>query len=107
MSRAELCWPSACSPLGLMKWLSRMPRLRASAFIMVAKASTLPATPSATTIAMSFADFTSSILSAFSSVTSCPGRTPILEGAAFEARTLTGIGVSQPMRLSRMAFSAT
>ena len=78
-----------------------------SAFISAAKSSTEPETPSAIVTATSFGDFTISIFSAFSSVTSVPGLKPILEGAMRAARTDTTIGVSNVIRPSRTAFSAT
>ena len=69
-SRAEVIWSSAGKPFGLTKLDCVMPRRRAFSFIWSAKLSIEPPTPSASTTAMSFADFTSSILSALSTVTS-------------------------------------
>ena len=63
--------------------------------------------PSAIVTAMSFGDFTISIFRALSSVTSVPGRNPILEGAMLAARADTISGVSSVIRPSRTALSAT
>ena len=107
MSRAEvICW-SAGSPCGLTKFDCVMPRRRALAFIWSAKPSTEPPTPSAITTAMSFADFTISILIALSSVTVVPGGKPILVGAAAAAFADTRSSDSSVMRPSLTARSAT
>src|SRR5438445_6655553 len=57
-----------------------MPSRCACWFMIAEKPSTEPPTPSASTTAMSLADFTIIIASAFSTVTCVPGRKPILEG---------------------------
>ena len=49
-------------------------------FIITEKPSIEPPTPSASTTAMSLADFTSIIFSALSTVTCVPGRKPIFDG---------------------------
>ncbi len=72
-----------------------------------AKASTDPDTPSAIVTATSLGDLTISILSALSSVTSVPGRNPILDGGITAARGDTIRGVSSVIRPSRTALSAT
>ena len=76
-------------------------------FISAAKDSTEPETPSAMVTAMSFADFTISILSALSSVTCEPGANPIFEGFMLAARAETTNGVSSVSRPCRTALSAT
>ena len=68
-SRAEVIWSSAGRPFGLTKLDWIMPRRRALAFICSEKFSIEPATPSASTTAMSFDERTSIIFSAFSIVT--------------------------------------
>ena len=57
-----------------------MPSCCALWFIIAEKPSIEPPTPSASTTAMSLADFTSIILSALSTVTWVPGRKPIFDG---------------------------
>ena len=57
-----------------------MPSFCAVSFIMTEKPSIEPPTPSASTTAMSLADFTSIIFSALSTVTCVPGRKPIFDG---------------------------
>ena len=68
MSRAETICSSAGRPLGLTKFDCVMPSRCAVWFISSAKFSIEPATPSASTTAMSLADLTISILSALSTV---------------------------------------
>ena len=63
--------------------------------------------PSAIITATSFGDFTISIFSALSSVTSVPGSKPIFEGGMRAARADMVSGVSIVSRPSRTAFSAT
>ena len=63
--------------------------------------------PSAITAAMSFADLTIIIASAFSSVTVVPALKPILVGACEAATGETVSSVSSCMRPSFTAFSAT
>ena len=67
-----------------------MPSLRLALFISAEKFSTEPETPSASTTATSFADFTISIFSALSTVTWLPGLKPIFEGACKAARARDG-----------------
>ena len=62
MSRAEECCPLAGSPLGLTKWEWLIPSCSALAFILRAKASTLPALSRARARATSFMLLTSRIL---------------------------------------------
>ena len=57
--------------------------------------------------AKSFGDLTISILSALSSVTSVPGRKPIFDGGARDARIDTTSGVSIVTLPARTASSAT
>ena len=98
MSRAEVCWPSAKKPFGLTKWLSRMPSRRASRFIMAAKVSTLPPTPSAMTIAMSLADFTSMHLQRVVERDLLAGlHADLRRRRRWRRATTTGIGVSSPI----------
>ena len=63
--------------------------LGAVAFISAAKASTEPSMLSAIITATSLGDFTISIFSALSSVTSVPGRKPIFEGGMHAPRAPT------------------
>ena len=107
MSRADDTWSGLCSPFGLTKCDSCSPRRCPAAFIASAKNSTEPETPSATVIARSFGDLTISILSELSSVTSVPGRKPIFEGGARDARADTTSGVSMVSLPLRTASSAT
>ncbi len=90
MSRAEMICSSAGRPLGLTKCDCVMPSRCAVWFIWSAKFSIEPATPSASTTAMSFADFTSSILSALSTVNVVPVGKPILTGSCATALGETG-----------------
>ena len=76
-------------------------------FISSANFSTEPETPSASTTAMSFADFTISILSALSTVTWVPGLKPIFDGACEAARAETVNSESSVMRLFLTACSVT
>ena len=80
ISRAEEIWSSAGKPFGLTKVDCVMPSRRAWRFIVSAKLSIEPETPSASTTAMSFDDLTMSILRALSTVTNVPGGNPILTG---------------------------
>jgi hypothetical protein len=63
--------------------------------------------PSASTTAMSLADFTSIIFSALSTVTWVPGRRPIFEGDCDDAVGDTVSSVSSETRPSLTAFSVT
>ncbi len=74
---------------------------------MAEKPSIEPPTPSASTTAMSLADFTSIILSALSTVTWVPGRKPIFDGDCDAAIGDTLNRVSSVMRPSLTAFSVT
>ena len=88
-------------PLGLAKCEPVMPSSAAVAFISATKAGSEPLTPSASTTAMSLADFTSIILRALSTVTCVPTRKPILEGfcaAAFSDTATSVCGVRRPLR---------
>ena len=107
MSRAEVCWRSSGRPCGLTKRLSRMPRRWAAAFIMSAKPSTEPPTPSAMVTATSLADLTMMILRALSSVISMPGGKPILDGGIDCASSDTVRGVSSAILPVLTALSAT
>ena len=80
-SRAEVICSSAGRPFGLTQLDCVMPRFFAVAFISSENFSIEPPTPSASTTAMSFADFTIIILSALSTVSCVPGRKPIFDGA--------------------------
>ena len=102
-SRAELIWFSAGRPFGLTQFDCVMPRRRDVAFISSENFSTEPPTPSASTYATSFADFTISILSALSTVTVVPGLKPIFDGACAAARAET---VSRLSSVSRRSFTA-
>ena len=84
-----------------------MPRFLLVWFISSANFSTEPATPSASTTAMSLADFTIRIFSALSTVTVVPGSKPILVGACEAARGDTVNRVSSVMRLFLTACSVT
>ena len=84
-----------------------MPIAAEAWFISPAKASIEPETPSAIVTAMSLADLTMSMTSALRSVTSCPARKPIFDGACSVARSETTSGVSSVMRPLRTASSAT
>ena len=106
-SRAEVIWSSAGRPLGLTKLDWIMPRRRAVAFISSAKLSIEPATPSASTTAMSFADFTINILSALSTVTTVPTANPIFTGDCAAAFAETTSGVSRLIRPSLTARKVT
>src|SRR5690348_12162110 len=85
MSRADVICSSAGRPFGLTQLDWVMPRRREAAFISSANFSIEPETPSASTTAMSFADFTISILIALSTVTCVPALKPIFEGACATA----------------------
>ena len=63
--------------------------------------------PSASTTAMSLADFTSIIFSALSTVTWVPGRKPILDGDCAAATGDTVSRESSEMRPSLTALSVT
>ena len=106
-SRAEVICSSAGRPFGLTKLDCVMPSRRAVAFISSAKASIEPETPSASTTAMSFADFTISILSALSTVTCVPTGKPILTGCCAAARGRDLEGVSSVSRPCLTACSVT
>ena len=80
MSRAEVICSSAGSPLGLTKFNSVMPSRCAVLVMSSAKFSIEPSTPSASSTAMSLADFTIIIFSALSTVTWVPTAKPILVG---------------------------
>ena len=82
-----------------------MPSFCAFWFISAEKPSIEPPTPSASTTAMSLADFTSIIFSALSTVTWVPGRNPIFEGDCEAATGDTVNSVSSVMRPSLTAFS--
>ena len=82
-----------------------MPSRRALAFIMSAKPSIEPPTPSAIATAMSLADFTISIFSALSTVRRVPTLKPILVGCCAAALRDTVSSVSKPTRPSLMARS--
>src|ERR1700704_4657867 len=84
-----------------------MPSRCAAAFIGAEKPSIEPPTPSASTTAMSLADFTSIIASAFSTVTWVPGRKPILEGDCDAATGDTVTMLSSDNRPSLTALSVT
>ncbi len=107
MSRAEDTCAGLCRPFGLTKCDSCRPSFWAAAFISPANASTEPDTPSATVTATSFGDFTISIFSALSSVTSVPGLKPILDGCWLAARAETTSGVFMVRRPARTASRAT
>ena len=92
-SRAEEIWSSAGRPLGLTKVDCVMPRRRACWFIVSAKFSIEPETPSASTTAMSFDERTISIFSALSAVTRVPG------GESHLDRLLRGRGLRDRQRL--------
>ena len=77
------------------------------AFISSANFSTEPATPSASTTAMSLADFTIRIFSALSTVILVPGLKPIFDGACEAARAETVKSVSSVMRWFFTACSVT
>src|SRR3974377_989352 len=81
-----------------------MPSRRALAFIMSAKPSIEPPTPSAIVTAMSFADFTISIFSALSTVTVVPTLKPILVGcwpAAFFETVSRVLNENRPSLIAR------
>ncbi len=80
-----------------------MPSRCAVRFISSAKSSTEPDTPSASTTAMSFADFTISILRALSTVTCVPAGKPIFDGccAAAFGETVSGVRGDQAPLLHR------
>ena len=82
-----------------------MPSRRALAFIMSAKPSIEPPTPSAITTAMSLADFTSIIFSALSIVTWVPTLRPIWVGGIAAALRDTVSSVFMLTRPSLMARS--
>ena len=84
-----------------------MPSFCAVWFIIAEKPSIDPPTPSASTTAMSLADFTIIILSALSTVTWMPGRKPILDGDCEAATGDTVSTVSSDRRPSLTAFSVT
>src|ERR1700745_2052594 len=84
-----------------------MTRRFAFSFISARKPSTEPPTPSASTTAMSFADFTSIILSALSTVTCVPGLKPIFEGDCADASGDTVNSVSSVILPSLTAFNVT
>ncbi len=105
MSRAEVIWFSAGKPFGLTQFDCVMPSLRELAFIMSAKPSIEPPTPSAIVTDTSFADLTMIIFSALSSVTSVPSLKPIFVGACATALRVTGSSVSSFRRPSRTAES--
>ncbi len=71
--------------------------------MMSAKFSIEPPTPSASTTAMSFADFTSSILSALSTVMVVPTGNPILTG---DCASALGETVSSLSSVIRPSFTA-
>ena len=106
-SRAEVIWPSAGSPFGLTQLDWVMPRRCEVAFISSANFSIDPSTPSASTTAMSFAECTSSIFSALSTVTWMPARNPIFDGDCATALGETVNTVSMVMRPSLTACSTT
>ena len=106
-SRAEEICSSAGRPFGLTQFDWVMPSRRLVRFISAEKFSTEPETPSASTTAMSFADFTISIFSALSTVTWLPGLKPIFEGACKAARAETVNRVSSVMRRFFTACSVT
>ncbi|MNV78679.1 hypothetical protein D3C71_1721830 [compost metagenome] len=66
-------WPGPGRPLALTKCDDVMPMRRGSEFIRSMKAGSEPPTVSAIATATSFADFTSIIFSALSSVIAWPG----------------------------------
>ena len=103
MSRAEVICSSAGRPFGLTQLDCVMPRRREAAFMSSANFSIEPDTPSASTTAMSFADFTIIILSALSTVTVVPALKPIFEGAC---ATALGDTVSSESRVRRLSFTA-
>src|SRR6185312_9169692 len=84
-----------------------MPSCCAVWFIIAEKPSIEPPTPSASTTAMSLADFTIIILSALSMVSWVPGGNPILEGDCEAATGDTVNSVSSDIRPSFTAFSVT
>ena len=106
-SRAEVTWSSAGSPLGLTKLVCAMPSRCAARFISAANAGTDPDTPSASTTAKSFADFTIIILSALSTVTLMPTLKPIFEGCCAMAFGETVRSLSGVTRPSLMACKVT
>src|ERR1051326_5397693 len=106
-SRAEVICSSAGSPFGLTQCDCVMPRFWLVRIISAAKPSIEPPTPSASTTAMSLADFTISIFSALSTVTWLPGLKPILDGACEAARAETVNRLSSVMRLFFTACSVT
>ena len=85
-SRAELICSSAGRPFGLTQLDWVMPRFLLVVFISAEKFSTEPDTPSASTTAMSLADFTIRIFSALSTVILVPGLKPIFDGGCEAAR---------------------
>ena len=74
---------------------------------MTEKPSIEPPTPSASTTAMSLADFTSIILSALSTVTCVPGLKPIFDGDCEAATGETVKSVSSVTLPSFTALSVT
>ena len=84
-----------------------MPSRWAVAFISSANFGMEPPTPSASTTAMSFAEWTSIILSVLSTVSWVPTLKPILEGCWASAVGLTVNTVSRVMRWSRIALRVT
>ncbi len=97
-SRAELICSSAGRPFGLTQLDWVMPRFLLVVFISAEKFSTEPDTPSASTTAMSLADFTIRIFSALSTVILVPGLKPIFDGGCEAARAVTVKSVSSVMR---------
>ena len=106
-SRAEVICSSAGRPFGLTQLDWVMPRFLLVLFISSENFSTEPPTPSASTTAMSFADFTISIFSALSTVTCVPGLKPIFDGACEAARAETVNSESSVMRWFLTACSVT
>ena len=84
-----------------------MPSRCAVWFIIAEKPSIEPPTPSASTTAMSLADFTIIIFSALSTVSCTPGRKPIFEGLCDAAVGDTVSKVSSVILPSFTALSVT
>nr|WP_236672149.1 hypothetical protein [Croceicoccus sp. YJ47] len=82
--------PSSGQPLGVLKWLSVMRSLRASAFISRVNPSTLPETPLASTTQPSFADTVTIPASNVSTVIRSPARTNMDDPRRLHCRAVSG-----------------
>ena len=105
-SRAVVLWPAPGRPCGLMKRVPIIPSRRASRFMSATNAASVPPSISATATATSFADFTISIFSALSTVTTVPGRKPMRLGCCAVACSEIVTGEFMASRPSPRAWKA-